>query len=231
LVEVAVREISRRHNYPILCTLTFADNLTDKAEARRRWKALRERILRRWPDLEAVGVWQRQARGAWHLHLVVSHPMSAVELREKATACGWGVQMRLDFIDKAPQGYRRGQGAQKVGRYVTRYIVRDLEEEDSGECLTVWIGTKNGTTAFHWNGGMAYLRRRGLDFLQDMEPDHRRSLVPAVRWQVEAPHWLLVRLGWESLSWEQRKGLYHRYDAVAKWAHGPPEHGNELEPF
>jgi len=52
-------------------TLTFAENITEKTEASRRFNSLRTALfglgIRSY-----IGCWERQKRGAWHLHLVVA---------------------------------------------------------------------------------------------------------------------------------------------------------------
>lgn len=232
IVETTVKELVRKagQRHPILCTLTFAENLTDKAEARKRWKRLRERLVREWPDLKGCGVWQRQARGAWHLHLILNHSVAVQTLRDLATSCGWGLQMRLDYIG-GREGFR-GKSVASVCRYVTRYITRDLDEEDGGEHLTVWLNTKCGTTDFHWHGGLATLRRKGLDFVAGMDGDDRdfcgwdrNRIASTIPWET------LVRLGWEVISQDERAFLCATDTGVFRWAHGPPGEGNDLEPF
>jgi len=51
-------------------TLTFPDNVTDHAEAHRRFKGFSKRVLTRF-----FGAWlcvkERQVRGAWHFHLLI----------------------------------------------------------------------------------------------------------------------------------------------------------------
>jgi hypothetical protein len=52
-------------------TLTFAENITEKAEASRRFNSLRPALFS-LGILSFIGCWERQARGAWHLHLIVA---------------------------------------------------------------------------------------------------------------------------------------------------------------
>lgn len=232
IVETTIKELVRKRGklFPILCTLTFADNLVGKPEARKRWKRLRERLLAEWPDLKGCGVWQRQARGAWHLHLILNHAVAVTTLRDMATACGWGVQMRLDYIG-GRDGFR-GKSVASVCRYVTRYITRDMDDEDGGEHLTVWLNTKCGTTNFHWHGGMATLRRRGLDFVANMDGEAREFLGwDRNKFAREIPWETLARIGWDSMSQDERILAVMTDDAVLRWAHGPPGEGNDLEPF
>ena len=52
-------------------TLTFAENITEKAEASRRFNSLRT-ALAGLGIRSYIGCWERQTRGAWHLHLFVA---------------------------------------------------------------------------------------------------------------------------------------------------------------
>jgi hypothetical protein len=56
--------------------LTFAENITEKAEASRRFNSLRPALFA-LGVLSFIGCWERQMRGAWHLHLLVAldHPV------------------------------------------------------------------------------------------------------------------------------------------------------------
>jgi hypothetical protein len=57
-------------------TLTFAENITEKAEASRRFNSLRPALFA-LGVLSFIGCWERQMRGAWHLHLLIAlvHPV------------------------------------------------------------------------------------------------------------------------------------------------------------
>lgn len=55
-------------------TFTFAENVIERQYAHWKWDVLTKRIMKHWPNTRAVGVWARQFRGAWHVHLVASFP-------------------------------------------------------------------------------------------------------------------------------------------------------------
>jgi hypothetical protein len=52
-------------------TLTFAENITEKAEASRRFNSLRTALFSLGIQ-SYMGCWERQKRGAWHLHLLIA---------------------------------------------------------------------------------------------------------------------------------------------------------------
>jgi hypothetical protein len=55
-------------------TLTFRDNVKDKKEAVKRWNIIRTSISKKFKIFHYICVWERQKRGAWHLHLIGSIP-------------------------------------------------------------------------------------------------------------------------------------------------------------
>jgi hypothetical protein len=55
-------------------TLTFAENLTDRTEAQRRFNSLATSFFRRVDGLEWIAAVERQGRGAIHYHLVMAFP-------------------------------------------------------------------------------------------------------------------------------------------------------------
>jgi hypothetical protein len=55
-------------------TFTFSENVTEREYAEDRFRRLKRRLVKHWPGTRAVGVWARQFRGAWHIHLVAEFP-------------------------------------------------------------------------------------------------------------------------------------------------------------
>jgi hypothetical protein len=64
-----------------MLTLTFRDNVSGLGEAWQAWQAVRPRMLKLWPGLLGAGVWERQKRGAWHLHMAINRRLEAGEVR------------------------------------------------------------------------------------------------------------------------------------------------------
>lgn len=138
-----------RHPICYLCTLTFAENVTRKATATKRFKAIAYWLRRR--GVQYVVTWQRQARGAWHAHLVLSERVNVVNLRSWAVAHGWG-----KFVNVRPV-----EQAGNMLRYLVRYLTRDMEEA-AGARMRVTGGSvlnRVGTVRFNWQAGRARLWR------------------------------------------------------------------------
>jgi len=217
-VQLCVFELCRTSETPTFATLTFADNITDKAEAEIRWGRLRERLRRRCPNLRGVGVWQRQSRGAWHLHLVLDRYIDINWLRPAAQSCGFGSFINLRFVKKF-DGFRDMGGPMKVAKYIARYVTRDERgPEDKGVRVVCFISrdARVASTRFGWAAGISQLWRYGRAEFYNIF-GHAPS---------GGEYGLCVRLGWELLTEEQQARLVETSQSVRRWAdpeHYPPD--------
>lgn len=210
-VALGVQEIVRTSKAPTFDTFTFADNVTDKLEASKRWRRLKARLKRHYPGLRAVGVWQRQHRGAWHFHCVFDRRLDVVSVRAWAVECGFGNQLNMRAIGDLP-GMKQGWGPERVARYLVRYITRDVSEGDSGVRLADYCGdSRRATTAFRWGGGIARLWRLGRQAWAELFDVHDGT-GPTFE-----EFWFVVRLGWESLTGDEQRQCLHDSDGVAMW--------------
>jgi hypothetical protein len=223
-VALGVQEIVRTSEAPTFDTFTFAENITDKLEASARWRRLKARLKRRYPGLRAVGVWQRQRRGAWHFHCVFDRRLDVVWTRGAAIACGFGSQLNMRAIGDCP-GMRQGWSPKRVAQYLTRYITRDVTEGDAGVRLADYCGDcRKATTGFRWQGGLSRLYRLGCRWMFGRELDFPDGEKPRL-WNAERQcweswgdaFWVLVRLGWETLIDEEKRKAVEDSDAVAMW--------------
>lgn len=233
-VFLSVSEIVRTSKYPTFVTFTFADNVVDKAEAARRWRRLKARLQRHYEGLRGVGMWQRQGRGAWHLHCVWDRRLDVVEVREWAKECGFGPQLNCRWIGDLPGMKQSKWTVKKVADYLTRYLVRDAvapenpesaEWDDSGVRLVDYCGDcRVATTNFRWSQGMARLYRFGRQVWDDIFGGSLPEGESAVDGVLQA-YWFICRLGWEIMTPEQRKFEWERSDRVKSWTEP------ELYPF
>jgi hypothetical protein len=208
-VGLAVAEIVRTSKRPTFDTFTFAENVTDKKEASKRWRVLKERLKRYYPGLRSVGVWQRQKRGAWHFHALFDRMLDVNLVRPWAIAVGFGPQLNMRPVS-TQAGFRNQWSASRVARYITRYITRDVEGLDKGVRLVEYCGdARKATVAFRWANGIAYLWRTG------------RAEWNRIYGIDETPKfdefWVVVRLGWEVLEETEREFLKLTNDRIAQW--------------
>lgn len=207
-VALAVEDIVRKSRVPILATFTFKENITDMVEAKRRWHRLRERIKRRYGHVKGVGVWQRQARGAWHVHLVLDRFYDVGWLRDNAVECGFGPFVDLKFIRYRP-GFHCLSG-KTVAMYLTRYMTREDSEGNGARTVTYLGDARIGSCRCSWARGMSSLYRHGRShFFEIFE-----------RAPYFEEYWMVVRLGWEFLDPLVQDAMLDRYPGVRKWWYG-----------
>jgi hypothetical protein len=151
---------------PVLATFTFAENITNHSEAASRWLPVSRYLRAR--GVRGIGVWQRQKRGAWHLHLVMNKPVHIIGLRDAAVGAGWGQFLNMRLI-RPPQGEKNdytfaknGRGAWSVVGYLARYLTRDFQK-DFGAQLVVRVGPnmRCGNVKFAWRDGASWVWRVG----------------------------------------------------------------------
>ena len=227
----AMRSIIGRHDNPVMGTATFAENITDKKEATKRFRRVLERIRRHYKlqgvKVELAGAWQRQERGAWHPHFICSKPLPVDWLRALLVECGFGRQCRLDFI-KPRNGFRH-VGSRHAVSYIARYVTRDFSStaDAKGARLSFFFGVARGSCrGWSFAGGLSRLHRLGCkawygpeaDWVNDLEMRHTGRLPSIyaspgeglpVRWLTAFEQWRwLVRRGWDSLPQCQKDSMF-----------------------
>ena len=163
-------------------TLTFAENITEKAEASRRLNSLRPALFA-LGVLSFIGCWERQMRGAWHLHLLIAlaHPVrnqpdARVYLqRLRDTICGTAESEHKDgLLVKRGFGYIHHlapikKTAARFAGYFTSYLTKTWKALQ-GEKKRVRLITysKNvprcASVHFSWNGpgGINWRRKKRM---------------------------------------------------------------------
>lgn len=209
IAESSINRFFWKHKDVYYWTFTFADNVVDKGEAERRVKPLRDAFSRR--GFEYFGVWERQTRGAWHLHMLVDHWLDVTKLRPWLVARGWGVQMRAEHVSKRSwYDPERGQWMHDanrenaVKRYLLKYLTKTFREEVDGKKKIVFStrGAKSGTTRFKWHWSIhpgAYLYHYGRELFIEVNGRLPRwcDISDVIRFGVEAVDWLSVDPLWD----------------------------------
>ena len=71
-----VRRLIKAKNLDTMLTLTYRENMMDRARMARDFDVFMKRIRRIFPGFEYVCVFEEQKRGAWHAHLAAACPES-----------------------------------------------------------------------------------------------------------------------------------------------------------
>lgn len=218
IAENSLFAFARRHPLFYFWSFTFADNIEDKTEAQRRFKPLADRLNARIgprspqgePDLRPraydwLYVWERQKRGAWHLHMVLDKRLDVTELRQWLVDRGWGTQMKAKIVRSSParfdgRTWRTDESSVvRVVRYLVKYCTKSLGGE-AGSRKKVFGGSplaKLGTVAFGWMpeiNPITYLHYWGKISWYDIygETPSFKAFHAVVRLGVEVTNWLAI---------------------------------------
>jgi len=170
LLQVAIERMIAAHGVDcVFATFTFAENLTDLQEAKRRWRSVCDWLRRR--GVIGAGAWQTQKRGAWHLHILLSDHVAVQPLRQFAMSRGWGSFLNLEPVKISSDPSSQRRRVKRIASYITRYLVRDLQA--CHERLTAYVGkgSRRGNVRFAWSGGLSAVWRAGMSMWWDI--NHR----------------------------------------------------------
>jgi len=164
-------------------TLTFADHVTELAEAQKRFRSLNTNIISK-RYRRAIGVWERQRSGRIHFHLVVVCHQNIREgfdfgQAERGIYRSANLALRQEwaFWRKTAPAYRFGRTellpvkstADGIARYVGKYVSKHVsarKSEDKGARVVRFIGYKSGqrtaSARFSWAEGNGFLWRQKL---------------------------------------------------------------------
>jgi len=168
-----------------MLTLTTEDNCSDFREFSKRWRSFRTNYLSSSKDFSHwVSVYERQARGAWHLHLVIivdgdirtGCDFEAFEKRKYRTAPAYLRGLWADLREACPRyGFGRHElmpvksCSEAISKYVGKYVSKHIgqrKEEDKGkhqiQCSTGW--PKNTVKWAWYTPGSCEWRRKTAKF-------------------------------------------------------------------
>lgn len=175
-VEFSIEAFFRRHPSVWYWTFTTADNCTSKQEAWHRAKPFFDLVKRRGGEF--LGVWERQDRGAWHLHVLVNKFFDVNWLRPWMVKRGWGPQM---FVKRAEVATRFVEdrwvidmsSIARLVRYLGKYVTKSLEDDYGHKVkpFTCAASARASTVRFAWLpevNACAYLWAWGRAIFFDM---------------------------------------------------------------
>lgn len=100
-------------------TFTFKDLLGVK-DTRKRWNHLLTLLLRRWPNLQGLRVFELHQEHGLHVHLLTNQFLDVNEARQLAEQAGWGrIHVKRTAVEK--------------GSYLAKYLSKERPE-----CLKRW---------------------------------------------------------------------------------------------
>lgn len=189
-------------------TFTVQRNVTEKSEVEKMvkplWDLLKRHGASRW------GVWEKQERGAWHLHMMTDKYFDVSWLRPWMVERGWGPQMFVKRIQA--RGRPNGEGWEvdvrdQLGliRYLMKYVTKDLSTDKGDRIKPVCSdnASRRSTVRFDfapWVNPLAYLYRMGRQAFFAMHGELPTGRHDGIRdWHKSWAY--LVRLGAEWVDW------------------------------
>jgi hypothetical protein len=132
-----VRRLAKFKGLETLLTLTYRENMVDRARMARDLDVFLKRVRRLLPHFEYICVFERQKRGAWHAHLAVrkiqSHYMAKGQLVKSYDLLRsmWRGVVGLDNGNVDVSRNKRVQrSAAKLAAYLSKYIGKTFDQAE-----------------------------------------------------------------------------------------------------
>lgn len=132
-----------------LLTCTYRENMTDFDRARKDWAAMLRKLRKALPGFRTVYSFEKQDRGAWHVHAAIDSLPAHFDLAEGRVR-SWDYLRRLwrSIVGKdngnidvdghrktrhgLPGKYRSAESLAKLAGYVSKYLTKDYAEGVEG---------------------------------------------------------------------------------------------------
>lgn len=135
-----VRQLCKAMGVDSMLTLTYRANQQDLAVTKKHIREFNRRMLRVLPDFAFVAAFERQKRGAWHVHMATRNIPESLADRNRQNACrikSYEVIRRIwrsvvgelgGNIDVARRKFHSRKSAAQIASYIAKYIVKDYAE-------------------------------------------------------------------------------------------------------
>lgn len=126
-----------------LWTLTYRENVQDRDTVLAHMKEFLRRVRRVLPELRYVWTLERQARGAYHVHMA-THALPKVLLHGGCSVRSWDLMRRIwravvgdlggNFDEAKDRSKWRRKGSQQrsaaaIARYISKYVTKSFEAD------------------------------------------------------------------------------------------------------
>jgi hypothetical protein len=133
-----VRHTCKAMGATTLCTLTYRALETDLGQVKRDLKEFNRRVLQVWPGFRFVAAYEKQKRGAWHIHLACPSIPQMLSSKGQEVKVRSYVLLRAIWLRVTKErggnfdAQRRKQtarkGAAQVASYISKYMLKDYAE-------------------------------------------------------------------------------------------------------
>lgn len=132
-----VRRLCKAKALTTLLTLTYRENMADRARMARDFDVFMKRLRRVVPGIEYVCVFERQKRGAWHAHIAVPRVLSHYLVKGHLVRSYdllrslWRGVVGVDNGNVDVSRNRRvGRSGAKLASYLSKYIGKEFGAGD-----------------------------------------------------------------------------------------------------
>lgn len=130
-----VRHLCKAMGADTLLTLTYRANQTDLDLCKKHLKEFNRRMLRTFPDFRFVAGFERQKRGAWHVHMAclndsIKTPVRGVKVKSYNViraiwrAVTGELEGNIDVSAKKRNSQRK---CARIASYISKYITKEYE--------------------------------------------------------------------------------------------------------
>lgn len=138
------RKLCKANGVDTMLTLTYRANETDLAKCKADLKAFNRRMVKLLPEFGFIAFFERQKRGAWHVHMATARIPAAFE-RVNATGQRYKVKS-FDVIRAIWRSVTEERGgnidisrrkrsdrtAARIASYIAKYIAKSFAEGEKG---------------------------------------------------------------------------------------------------
>ena len=155
-----VRRLCKAKALDTMLTLTYRENVTDRAVIARHLDLAIKRIRRVIPGFQYVAVFERQKRGAWHAHLAVErvqshylHRGTLVRSYDLLRAIWRGVVGDLGGNVDVSRSKAARRSSARIAAYLSKYIGKGLQSVEGGDSYSASGRALPRPTVFRVPGG------------------------------------------------------------------------------
>ena len=135
----AVRRLVKSKNLDTMLTLTYQENMVDRARMARDFDVFMKRIRRVLPGFQYVCVFERQRRGAWHAHIAVqrvqSHYLHRGVLVKSYDLLRsvWRAVVGAGNVDVSKARRHSQRNISKLAGYLSKYLSKTFADGGEGD--------------------------------------------------------------------------------------------------
>lgn len=134
-----VRRLVKAKNLDTMLTLTYQENMLERARMARDFDVFMKRVRRLLPGFEYVCVFEQQKRGAWHAHIAVQRIQSHYLYRSTLVKSYdllrsiWRAVVGAGNVDVSRAMRKRQRNIGKLAGYLSKYIAKGFDAGNEGD--------------------------------------------------------------------------------------------------